>query len=263
MSNWLIGVTTPDVKNVAMTDETRAKGLGFASPQEAIGKQLRTAVGDDNSDPSMALVTVVGVVANVHYRSVRDELAPAMFSRDPENFRALTVRFEGVAPAAVRDEIGKIWRSLAPDAPYKAEFFDQMVEAQYAAEEAEANMFGAFAGLAIVVACLGLYGLASFTAERRTKEIGIRKVLGARVRDVVRLMVWDFSKPVVIANLIAWPAAWFLMRDWLNGFQHRIDLNPLLFLGAGVIALLIAWITVAGQAARVARSNPILALRYE
>ena len=117
--------------------------------------------------------------------------------------------------------------------------------------------------LAVVVACLGLFGLAAFTAERRTKEIGIRKVLGARTRDIVRLLVWQFSKPIIIANLIAWPVAWWLMRDWLNNFDARIDLGPAPFVFAGLLALVIAVGTVAGHALQVARANPIHALRYE
>ncbi|MGZ8362015.1 MAG: ABC transporter permease, partial [Allosphingosinicella sp.] len=133
----------------------------------------------------------------------------------------------------------------------------------YEAEDARAQTFAAFALLAIIVACLGLFGLAAFTAERRTKEIGIRKVLGARTRDIVRLLVWQFSKPIIIANLIAWPVAWWAMRDWLNGFDARIDLGPVPFVLAGLVALVIAVGTVAGHALRISRANPIHALRYE
>ena len=117
--------------------------------------------------------------------------------------------------------------------------------------------------LAVVVACLGLFGLAAFTAERRTKEIGIRKVLGARSRDIVKLLAWQFSNPVIVANLIAWPVAWWVMRDWLNGFDSRIGLGPTPFLVAGGLALAIALGTIAGHAFKVARANPIHALRYE
>ena len=117
--------------------------------------------------------------------------------------------------------------------------------------------------LAVAIACLGLFGLASFTTERRTKEIGIRKVLGAMVRDIVRLLTWQFSKPVVLANLIAWPVAWWAMRDWLNGFDARIALTPLPFLAAGALALAIAAATMAGHAVKAARTRPIHALRYE
>jgi putative ABC transport system permease protein len=114
-----------------------------------------------------------------------------------------------------------------------------------------------------MIACLGLFGLAAFTAERRTKEIGIRKVFGARSRDIIRLLAWQFSKPVIVANLIAWPIAWWVMRDWLNGFDSRITLGPGPFLVAGLVALVIALGTIAGHALKVSRANPIHALRYE
>jgi putative ABC transport system permease protein len=120
-----------------------------------------------------------------------------------------------------------------------------------------------FAILAVVIGCLGLFGLAAFTAERRTKEIGIRKVLGARTRDIVRLLVWQFSRPVLIANLVAWPVAWWLMRGWLNGFDTRVTLTPLPFVEAGLLAVIIAAGTIAGHAVRVAQASPIKALRYE
>ena len=125
------------------------------------------------------------------------------------------------------------------------------------------RMFAIFAAFAVLISCLGLFGLAAFTAERRTKEIGIRKVLGARTRDIVQLLVWQFSRPVIVANLIAWPVAWWAMRNWLDEFETRIDIGPAPFLVAGLLALLIAVATVVGHAVRVARANPIHALRYE
>ena len=109
--------------------------------------------------------------------------------------------------------------------PFNAEYSDDIMAELYEADDARAKTFAAFTLLAVIVACLGLFGLAAFTAERRTKEIGIRKVLGARTRDIVRLLVWQFSKPIIIANLIAWPVAWWVMRDWLNNFDARIDLG--------------------------------------
>jgi putative ABC transport system permease protein len=115
----------------------------------------------------------------------------------------------------------------------------------------------------VVVGCLGLFGLAAFTAQRRTKEIGIRKVLGASTSRIVRLLVWQFSRPVILANIIAWPIAWWVMRDWLNGFDARIALGPIPFLVAGALALLIAIGTIGAHSFRVARTNPIHALRYE
>ena len=124
-------------------------------------------------------------------------------------------------------------------------------------------MLGVFVVVALLIGCLGLYGLAVFTAERRTKEIGIRKVSGAGTFDIVRLMLWRISVPVLIANLIAWPVAYGYLRQWLDGFAYHIALNPLYFITAGVAGLLIAWATVYANTLRLARANPIRALRYE
>ena len=133
----------------------------------------------------------------------------------------------------------------------------------FAADRYQGAVFGIFVGIAIFIACLGLFGVAAFSSERRTKEIGVRKVFGARTRDIVRLLLWQFSIPVVIANVIAWPVAWYYLHHWLEGYAYRIALNPLYFVGVGLAALLIAWFTIIGHAIRVARSNPVHALRYE
>jgi putative ABC transport system permease protein len=157
----------------------------------------------------------------------------------------------------------RVWYRFLPDIPFEGAFTEDLIAELYQAERTRGTIFAGFALLAVIISCLGLFGLASFTTERRTKEIGIRKVLGAKVRDIVRLLTWQFSKPVVIANIVAWPIAWWVMRDWLNSFDIRIDLGPGPFLLAGMIALAIAIGTVAGHAFKVARMNPIHALRYE
>lgn len=244
-------------------NEAALSRLGFSSPQDAIGKQFYQGVGNSAEDSRQATVTVVGVVANVLYRSVRDPIEPTHYERDEEDFFNISIRTEEAMGPAVQAEMEKLWRQLAPQMPFRSDFMEARIAAQYEQEEAEATMFAAFSALAIIIGALGLYGLALFSAERRTKEIGIRKVLGAKVKDVVRLLVLDFSKPVIIANLIAWPVAWYLMRDWLNGFEQRIDLNPMIFGAAGLLALLVAWITVGRHAFRAAQENPIRALRYE
>jgi putative ABC transport system permease protein len=130
-------------------------------------------------------------------------------------------------------------------------------------DERQARMFSLFVGIAIFIACLGLFGLAAFTAQRRTKEIGVRKAFGARQTDIVRLLLWQFSVPVLIANLIAWPVAYYYLHHWLESYAFRIVLSPVYFVLAGATALVIAWITVIAHALRVARANPIHALRYE
>lgn len=244
-----------------VVNELAARRLGFANPADAVGKTFRAALVD--SKFGLVPVTIVGVLRDARFRSIRDPLDPIMFlSSRTGPHQNLIVRFAG-DPTAVRAGVERAWKQIAPEVPFNAQFSEDIVAKLYDAEEARAAIFAAFAVLAVVVGCLGLFGLATFTAERRTKEIGIRKVLGARTRDIVRLLVWQFTRPVIVANLIAWPIAWWLMRDWLNRFDDRIVLGPLPFLGAGLLALAIAVATISGHAVRVASANPIRALRYE
>jgi putative ABC transport system permease protein len=174
----------------------------------------------------------------------------------------MVIRYHG-DPTAIRAAVDRVWTGFTREVPFDAKFSEDIVGELYRAEEGRAKTFAGFAVLSVIVGCLGLFGLASFTAERRTKEIGIRKVLGARTRDIVRLLVWQFSRPVLVANLIAWPIAWWVMRDWLDRFDARITLGPGPFLAAGALALVIAVLTIGSHAFRVARANPINALRYE
>ncbi len=142
-------------------------------------------------------------------------------------------------------------------------FLDDSFEQLYQSDRKQGTLFAIFVGVAIGIAALGLFGLAAFTVGRRTREIGIRKVFGARVHDVVMLLLWQFSVPVLIANLIAWPLAWYYLHGWLDGFALHIALSPAYFVIAGFTALLIAWVTVFAHALRVARTNPIHAMRTE
>jgi putative ABC transport system permease protein len=240
-------------------NELAAKKLGFGSARNAVGKLFRAqAISDDiNTD-----FHVIGVVGDSQFRSVRDPVQPLWYGKVTTGPGWMIIRYNG-DPATVRAALEQKWKQLAPDVPFDAKFSEEIVGDLYKAEDARAKIFAAFSLLAVIIGCLGLFGLASFTAERRTKEIGIRKVLGARTRDIVRLLVWQFSQPVLIANLIAWPVAWWVMRDWLNGFDQRIALGPVPFLVSGAIALGIAVATVVGHSVRVARANPIHALRYE
>lgn len=269
--------TIPDDPAVEATEslivnETFLARLGIPRAQDAIGKTLWDLIDvtDKNHSERLARATIVGVVPDMHLRSLRTEIAPLLFYlRDgSRGFGNLSVQVEPGRTAEVQRGIAAIWQRLAPSVPIRTSFIDQDIAAQYDAEEQRAQTFAAFAVFAVLIACLGLFGLASFAAERRTKEIGLRKVLGASVFDIVRLLVWQFSRPVLLANLIAWPAAFYFMSKWLSGFRYAIDLTaPLtligLFGGAGLIAVAIAWSTVAGHAARVARSSPIHALRCE
>ena len=238
-----------------------ARRLGYRNPSDAIGKTLLADDGDVET-VGRTPVTIIGVVGDTRFRSIRDPVAPMMFLYEQTWPNWLLVRYSG-DPAAIRERVGEAWRRVVPEVPFEAEYSEDIVRDLYDAEEARGLIFSGFAMLAVVIACLGLFGLAAFTAERRTKEIGIRKVFGAGTSDVIRLLAWQFTKPVIIANLIAWPVAWWVMRDWLNGFDARIALGPGPFLVAGLVAFAIAIGTIAGHAFRVARTNPINALRYE
>ncbi|HEX8642087.1 MAG TPA: ABC transporter permease [Allosphingosinicella sp.] len=238
--------------NVVLS-ESGARQLGF-EPAAAVGKQLRI---------DRVPATIVGVVRDVQYRSARDDPEPIIYFLTTQDHDAMVVRFAGAAPSDVMERIRAVWRRHVPEVPFEATFAQDRVAELYRGDEGRGQLFALFAGLAIVIGCLGLYALAAFAAERRTKEIGIRKVLGARTQDILRLLIWQFLRPVVVANLIAWPVAWWVLRDWLNSFNDRIDVNPGWFVAAGLVALAIAGATVAGHAIRVSRANPIHALRYE
>ena len=238
-----------------------AARLGFGSPQEAVGQQLMLGIVPDEYGPVAA--TIVGVAADTRFRSVRDPVQPSFFRYTPANLPLMEVRYDSADPQAVRSRIEALWKRQVPSVPFNAEFADEIVAELYTAETARGEIFAGFSVFAVFIGCMGLFGLAAFTADRRTKEIGIRKVFGARVRDIVKLLAWQFSKPVIVANLIAWPVAWWAMRDWLNGFDVRIDLTPGPFVLAGVLALVIALGTISGHAFKVARMNPVHALRYE
>jgi putative ABC transport system permease protein len=266
-----IDETSPAAAEAAARDQARrginvivnalaAKQMGFATPAEAIGKTFKANVLPEEIGPLPA--TIVGVVEDSRFRSLREPVEPMIFP-DEGVYRNLIIRYDSADPEAVRSGVERVWKRLVPDLPFEGDFADAQLAELYLTDQARGRTFAGFALLAIVIACLGLFGLAAFTAERRTKEIGIRKVFGARVPDIVRLLAWQFSKPVVLANLVAWPVAWWVMRDWLNGFDSRIPLGPGPFLMAGLLALAIALGTIAGHAVKVARLNPIHALRYE
>ena len=243
-----------------VVNEFGARRLGFNNPADIVGKTFRGALVDE--EIGLVPVTVIGVVKDSRFRSVKEPIDPLMFVNTDSGHTHMIVRFKG-DPAQVRAGVEQMWKGITTEVPFDAKFSDDIIQELYEAEDARARTFAAFALLAVIVACLGLFGLAAFTAERRTKEIGIRKVLGARSRDIVKLLAWQFSKPVIIANIIAWPIAWWVMRDWLNTFDARIDLTPAPFLLAAVVALGIAIGTIASHALKVARANPIHALRYE
>lgn len=237
--------------------------FGFKSAEDAIGKQIYVNA-DEVKKGFERPYRIVGVAEDTHYYSLKRSVPPVIYYLYETSGEFLSIRYNGSTELAL-EKLQSLWKQQLPTVPLKISFVSDLIDKQYRKEAGEATMFAAFSGLAIFIACLGLFGLASFTAERRTKEIGIRKVFGAEVWQIVKMLVFQFSKPVLIANIIAWPIAYLSMSRWLESFVYRIDDMVIigLCLIAGLTALLIAWATVAGNSYAVARQNPIKALRYE
>ncbi|WP_085296800.1 ABC transporter permease [Cognaticolwellia mytili] len=246
-------------KGSVILNETALKELGFTSAEQAIGKTLAHEVRGKQH------LTIVGVIPDIYFRSIKFDVRPTAYTLNPTRLRAASLTFSTDDISSLLNKIELIWKRNVPMQPIELEFLSEMMKAQYNDEVTTAQLFLVFSLLAVVIACLGLYGLSAFTVERRTKEIGIRKVMGASVRDIVSLLIWQFSKPVAIANILAWPIAAYAMLSWLESFPYRLSelwLIPIC-LGVGLLSLIIAWSTVGGNAAKVARKNPIKALRYE
>lgn len=241
-------------------NESAVRRLGFRNPEHALGQTLRTPVS--TNIPTFE-VTIVGVVPDFHFESAREAIQPLLFWYVPRGIGTVSVRSHPAMHDAVQSRIEEIWRTVKPDVPLQRDFMTDLIDAQYEYEQQQGRLLTAFSVLTILVACLGLLGLSAFIAERRTKEVGIRKVMGASTHDIVRLFVWSFSKPMFAANLIAWPLAWYFMGGWLDGFVYRIDLDPLPFVAAGVIAAVFGAVTVASRTFGAARARPINALRCE
>ncbi len=250
-----------DISRAYVLNKTAVERLGW-SPQEAIGKTFTLG------PPGTPEGEVIGVVDNFHLASLHKEIEPVVLQLHtlPPVGSLPYVLAAKLAPEHIREGMEHIEQQLsllAPGASFQYVFLDDVFNQMYRAEERLSRIFTTFAALAIFIACLGLFGLAAFTAERRTKEIGIRKVLGASVSGVVTLLSKDFVKLVLIANLIAWPIAWYAMNRWLQDFAYRVNLSWWVFALAGGMALLIALLTVGTQAIKAALANPVEALRYE
>jgi putative ABC transport system permease protein len=177
--------------------------------------------------------------------------------------QVLNVKLDGARIPETTAAIDGLWKSTGQPGAIRRQFLDDYVQRVYLGTLRQGWLVGALSGMALFLAAFGLLGLAAFTAERRIKEIGVRKAMGASTADILRLLVWQFTKPVLWANLIAWPAAWIAMDWWLKGFAYRIPLTPWIFAAAALAALAIAWGTVLAHALRAARAKPVDALRYE
>ncbi len=228
--------------------------------EDAIGKKVIQTFGD-----ARYYYTVIGMIKDFHYSSLRDAIQPMNLFLSLNANRYISVNIQNQDIPGTLASIEDTWNKINPNYPVDYYFLDSVFERRYRSEERLLRLFGYFSTLAIFIACLGLFGLASFAAEQRTKEIGIRKVLGAPVSGIVVLLSKEFTRWVLVANIIAWPLAYLAMHNWLRGFAYRINLNSQFgfFLIAALGALFIAWLTISFQAVKAATANPVDSLRYE
>ncbi len=244
-----------DTSQAIILNETAVRLLGWED--DPIGKQILLPAYENRSP------IVIGVVKDYHSLTLREEIAPMGFLRDWRLFASLALRVRPENTAQTLSFLETQWKRFVPDAPFRYMFLDEIIQRYYFNERLTGKMLGVFSLLAIFVACLGLFGLAAFMFQSRIKEIGVRKVLGASTSHLVMLLSREFILLILLANLIAWPIAYYLMCDWLSGFAYQTDLNILPFVTSAILALIIAFGTVSMQAIRAARSNPIDALRDE
>jgi putative ABC transport system permease protein len=244
-----------DADSAFVINETLARQFDWDT---AVGKRL-TWFDDDNTRRGY----IIGVVKDFHFQSLHTGIDPLIMNVVPAGFNYMLVKLSPENIPATLTSLEQKWKTFDPEFSFEYSFLDADFDRLYRAEEKIRNLFWHFTFLAIFIACLGLFGLASFTAQQRTKEIGVRKVLGASVAGVTSMLCKDFVKLVLVANLIAWPLAYFAMNTWLQDFAFRIDIGVWTFLLAGGLGLVIALITVSYQALKAALMNPVEALRYE
>lgn len=246
--------------NIVLNAEA-ARVLEFKGPQDAIGQTVVWG-GSTRS-------TVVGVVGDTRFLSPREKVLPIAYVMDTvvdlksSSGAIVAVRYAGVDGRVLLNSLKTDWDASASGLPFQGVTLEERMAPYYQPDERRSNLFMVGSILAVLIGCVGLYGLASFNTTRRVREIGIRKTLGASTADVLGLLLRQMLTPVLLANLIAWPLAYFAMRAWLGSFDQRIGLNPGYFLAASLLAVAIAAVTVVGQAIRLARSEPARALRYE
>lgn len=205
----------------------------------------------------------MGVVEDYHYTPLNNEIRPLILAIKPEQYRYILFKTRSENMPSTLEYIERICNQFEPYYPFEYHFLDESYDTLYKNERGLGNIFKYFALLAILISCLGLFGLASFVAEQRTKEIGIRKALGAPVSGIVLLLSKEFTKWVLLANIIAWPIAYYVMAKWLQNFPYRMDIGLWIFILAGALAFIIAITTVIFQAVKAALANPVDALRYE
>ncbi len=246
-----------DSVNGYVINETLMKKLNIINPQDAIGKYIN--IWDDKTK----YAPITGVVKDFNVSSLKAEIPPVLMGSCKDFFGTMNIKLATGNINAALTAIERIWNKTFPNDVYEYQFLDEKIAKFYGRESQLSLIYKLFAGIAIFISCLGLYGLVSFITVQRTKEIGIRKILGASVSNIVLLLSGEFTLIIIIAFAIAAPVAWYFMNDWLRAFAYRINLGPAIFLEAVIISILIAWATVGYKTVRAATTNPVKSLRTE
>jgi putative ABC transport system permease protein len=243
-----------DARGAFLINEAAKKVLGWEAP---VGREFSHSQRDERIGP------IVGVLKDFHMHSLHLSIMPLYIFLNPTRSNRISIKIRGGDIPDTLAFVRQTWERFAPEYPFEFEFFDEIFDRAYRVERRLGTMFSVFAGLAVLVACLGLLGLAAFTAEQRTKEIGIRKVLGASASGIIVMLSREFMKWVVVANLIAWPIGYLAMRSWLQNFAYRTSLTVSIFLGASLAAFFLAAAVISLQTYRAATANPAESMRYE
>jgi putative ABC transport system permease protein len=243
--------------SAVIINETTASMLGYKDP---IGQTVYSL--EDSEAKVVKPYMIIGVVKNFNFESMRQRIGPLCLVLGHSPW-SMSFRIQPGFAETIVDELQSRWKSLGTGTPFTYHFLDESFNSMYQAEQQVGRVAIAFAIIAVIIACLGLFGLATYMAEQRTKEIGVRKVLGATVNNIVIMLSRDFLVLIVIATLIAFPVAWWAMYKWLQDFEYRIGVGWWIFIISGLIAILVALFTISFQAIRAAVSNPVKSLRTE
>jgi putative ABC transport system permease protein len=251
----------PSDSTAVILNQTAVKRFGFKDP---IGEKIQTFPFNDGKleMDNMLTYTVVGVVEDFHFESLKENITPLALLLGQSGW-SMPIRFQSADTKEVIDYVETSWKAVAPGQPFEYTFLDEAFGRMYSSEQRVGKVLGVFASLAIIIACLGLFALTSFTAEQRTKEIGIRKVMGASVSSIVLLLSKEFGKLIVIAFLLAAPLSWFAVDSWLENYTYKTEIGIFVYVIAGVAAFLLAWLTMGYQSIKAARNNPVTSLRSE
>ncbi|MBA4319210.1 MAG: hypothetical protein C0412_12485, partial [Flavobacterium sp.] len=245
-----------DFPKAMIINEKMVKSLGFKKPQDAIGKSYFISLNGYKPE-------IIGVVKDFNSNSLHNEITSQVFMTNPNWFTEFIIKAKSADISSTIKNVKELWAKFFPQYPFEYNFLDESIDKMYKSEEKYSQVISTFSVVALFIACLGLFGLASFVTELRKKEIGIRKVLGASVNDIIHIISGEFAILVMIASIIAFPIAYYFMYKWLQDFAYRIVLSWWMFVLSGGIALLIALLTVGYQAIKAATANPVEALRYE